>query len=242
MSSSRAVIITTLLFSLAAASLQAQQTYVSHYDAYAGFTDLYTPELGLNQTGFHTQVGINPRTWYSVGFDYSVSSGSEVLTTNLLPSALQAQVNAAQAAYIAAGLLPPNYHLAVPTDATTQTFALGPQLAFRHFSRATIFVRPSLGALRERAVPHPTDPFSTIVASELAPAGFKLDWTGFYGVGGGADFVLTKHFGLRTQLDIVHDHPFNDILANGRWTYRFAAGPSFHLGRNIVVAKSTRTP
>jgi hypothetical protein len=237
-----ATITTLLLLHLAAASLQAQQTYVGHYDAYAGFTDLYTPELGLNQTGFHTQVGINPRTWYSVGFDYSVSTGSEVLTTDLLPTALQAQVNAAQAAYIAAGLLPPNYHLAVPTDATTQTFALGPQLAFRHFSRATIFVRPSLGALRERAVPHPTDPFSTLVAHELAPAGFKLDWTGFYGAGGGADFVLTKHFGLRTQIDIVHDHPFNDILANGRWTYRFAVGPSFHLGRNVAVAKSTQKP
>jgi hypothetical protein len=224
----------TFLFILSAASLHAQQSYVSRYDAYAGFTDLFTPELGLNQTGFHTQVGINPRLWYSVGFDYSISTGSEVLTTDLLPASLQAQVNAAQSALIAAGLLPPNYHLAVPTDATTHTFALGPQLAFRHFSHATIFVRPSLGALRERAVPHPTDPFSTSVAHELAPAGFKLDWTGFYGVGGGADFVLLKHFGLRTQIDIVHDHPFNDILANGRWTYRFAVGPSFHMGRNIA--------
>jgi hypothetical protein len=224
---------TTLLLILAAVHVHAQQSYVGRYDAYVGFADLYTPELGLNQVGFHTQVGINPRRWYSVGFDYSVSTGSEVLTTALLPASLQAQVNAAQAAYIAAGLLPPNYQLAVPTDATTQTFALGPQLIFRHFPHAAIFVRPSLGALRERAVPHPADPFATVVAHELAPAGFKLDWTGFYGVGGGGDFVLTKHLGLRTQIDIVHDYPFNDILAHGRWTYRFAVGPSFHLGRNV---------
>src|SRR5215467_7722366 len=95
-----------LLFST---SSEAQPDYVGRYDVYAGFTDLYTPELGLNQTGFHTQVGINPKTWLSVGFDYSVSIGDEVLTTTLLTPTLQAQVNAAQAAYIAAGLLPPNY-------------------------------------------------------------------------------------------------------------------------------------
>ncbi len=73
-------------------------------------------------------------------------------------------------------------------------------------------------------------------------AGYKRDWTGFYGVGGGGDIVLTKHIGLRAQLDAVHDHPFNDILANGRWTYRFAVGPSFHLGRNVAGEKSPRTP
>jgi hypothetical protein len=234
--------IATLLLLLFATPIQAQQTYISRYDAYAGFTDLYTPELGLNQTGFHTQVGINPRTWLSVGFDYSISTGDELLTTPLLTPTLQTQVNAAQAAYIAAGLLPPNYRLAVSTDATTHTFALGPQLAYRHFTRATLFVRPSLGALRERATPHPADPFATAVAKELAPAGYKQDWTGFYGVGGGGDIVVTKHLGLRLQIDIVYDHPFNDILANGRWTYRFAVGPSFHMGRNIATTKSARTP
>ena len=164
--------ITTLLLNLAAAPIRAQQSYVGRYDAYVGFADLNSPALGLNQVGFHTQVGINPRRWYSVGFDYSVASGSEVLTAALLPASLQAQVNAAQAALIARGLLPPNYQLAVNTDATTQTFALGPQLIYRHFRPISIFVRPSLGALRERAVPHPGDPFATIVANELAPAGF----------------------------------------------------------------------
>ena len=85
-----------------------------------------------------------------------------------------------------------SYRLAVPTDATTQTFALGPQYAFRRLSRVTLFLRPSLGALRERAVPHPGDPFATVIATQLAPAGYKRDWTGFYGVGGGADFTSRK--------------------------------------------------
>jgi hypothetical protein len=219
------------------ATAQAQQPYVSRYDAYVGFTDINAPALGLNQPGFHLQAGMNPRTWYTVGFDYSVANGSEVLGTSLLPANLQAQVNAAQAGYIAAGLLPANYKLAIPTDVNTQTFAFGPQYINRHFSKVTLFLRPSLGALRERAVPRTaTDPFQKAIISELAPAGFKRDWTAFYGVGGGADFSVTKHFGVRTQLDIVHNHPFNDILADGRWTYRVAIGPSFHFGRNVSTS------
>ena len=219
---------------LAGARGNAQQTEIRRYDAYAGFADIDAPDLGLNQQGFHGQVGRNMRRWYSVGFDYSIVSGSEVLTTTLLPAALQAQVNAAQQQFIALGLLPPNYVLRVPTDAFTQTFAFGPQLVFRHFSKVTLFARPSLGALRERATPHPADPFQTLVVKELAPAGYKLDWTGFYGVGGGADVRVNNWLGIRGQFDGVYNHPFNDILANGRWTFRYSVGPSFHFGKDIA--------
>ena len=212
----------------------AQQTEVRRYDAYTGFTDIYAPALGLNQLGFHGQVGMNVLRWYSMGFDYSVVSGSEVLTTPLLPAALQAQINAAQEQFIALGLLPPNYVLRVPTDAFTQTFAFGPQLVWRRFSKVSLFARPSLGALRERATPHPADPFQVLVVQELAPAGYKLDWTGFFGLGGGADVRVNRWLGVRAQMDAVYNHPFNDILANGRWTYRYSIGPSFHFGRDIA--------
>lgn len=221
-------------FFLLAPSAKAQQSYVSRYDVYAGFADIDSPALGLNEQGFHAQVGMNPKRWLSFGADYSVATGSEMLTTDLLPSALQAQINGAQAQYIAFGLLPANYHLAVPTDASTQTFAFGPQLAYRHFSKLTLFLRPSLGALRERAVPHAADAFQKVVVAGLAPAGYKLDWTGFYGVGGGGDLSLSKHLGLRAQMDFVYNHPFNDILANGRWTFRYSIGPSFHFGRDVA--------
>jgi len=209
-----------------------KQSYVGRFDVYAGFTDINSPMLGLNEQGFHAQVGMNPRRWYSVGADYSEGTGSQILTTDLLPAALQTTVNTAQAGYIQLGLLPANYRLAVPTDAFTQTFAFGPQLVDRHFSRVTFFLRPSLGALRERAVPHAIDAFQTVVVKQLSPAGFKLDWTGFYGVGGGAEFAVSKHVGLRTQFDAVYNHPFNDILADGRWTYRYSVGPSLHFGAN----------
>jgi hypothetical protein len=214
---------------------KAQQNYIGRYDAYVGYAVIDSPMLGLDEhNGIHAQAGINPRRWLSIGGDYSEGTGSQLLTTDLLPAALQAQINAAQAQYIAAGFLPANYHLAVPTDAATQTFALGPQLAFRRLSRLTLFLRPSLGALRERAVPHPADAFQTVIAAQLAPAGFKLDWTGFYGVGGGGDYSISRHFGIRAQMDAVYNHPFNDILANGRWTFRYSVGPSFHFGRNMA--------
>jgi hypothetical protein len=222
---------------LPATPAQTQQNYVGRYDVYVGFADIDSRALGLNEQGFHVQAGINPRRWLSFGGDFSAASGSEMLTTDLLPATIQAQINAAQAGYIALHLLPANYHLAVPTDATTQTYAMGPQLAYRHLSKATLFLRPSLGALRERAVPHPADAFQKVIVAELAPAGFKRDWTGFYGIGGGADITLTQHFGLRAQLDLVYNHPFNDILANGRWTFRYSIGPSFHFGRNVAAGK-----
>ena len=213
----------------------AQQTEASRYDVFAGFTSLNAPALGLSQPGFHTQAGINMRPWYSVGFDYSLGTGSEILKPDLLPANLQAAVAGAEQQYIAAGLLPADYQLAIKTDVFTQTFAAGPQLAYRHYTKATLFLRPSLGALREHATPHPSDPFATIIAEQLAPAGSKTDWTGFYGLGGGVDYSVTKHFGIRAQMDAVYNHPFNDILANGRWTYRYSVGPSFHFGHNILA-------
>src|SRR5271170_4345749 len=73
----------------------AQQDYIGRYDLYTGYAVFDSPALGLNEhNGFHTQAGINMRRWLSLGGDYSVASGHEILTTNLLPAALQAQINA----------------------------------------------------------------------------------------------------------------------------------------------------
>ncbi len=237
--SARALFGLALTAAFALHQARAQQT-VRRYDVYAGFADLNAPALGLNQPGFHAQAGINMRRWLSVGGDYTVASGGEILTTGLLPAALQAQVNGAQQQFILFGLLPANYHLAVPTDAATQTFAFGPQLAYRHFSKVTLFLRPSLGALRERAVPNAQDAFQKVVVGQLAPAGFKRDWTGFYGAGGGAEWALTGRLGVRAQVDAVYNHPFNDILANGRWTYRSSIGLAVHFGREIGSTGSNR--
>jgi len=226
---------TMILLLFAGPSLFAQQKYVGRYDAFAGFTDLDTPALGLNQTGFHTQAGMNFRSWYSLGLDYSVASGSEVLKPDLLPAALQQELTPIIIQYMKAGVIPPTYQLTVPANVFTQSFAAGPQFAYRHFSRATLYLRPSLGAFRLGATPRPTNYVATVIAKALVPSGHKVDWTGFYGIGGGAEFKITQHIGILPQMDIVYNHPFNDILAKGTWTERYSIGPVFHFGRNIVA-------
>jgi hypothetical protein len=123
----------------------------------------------------------------------------------------------------------------VKTSSTTETFAAGPQLAYRHWKPVTLFLRPVFfGAIHETATPKPADPIATAIVAQLAPSGQKTDWTWFLGFGGGFDINFSHHFSLRTQTDIVWDHLFSDLLQNGRWTVRFSVGPAFNFGRNIV--------
>jgi hypothetical protein len=214
-----------VFLSMCAAPAFSQQTYVTRYDVSAGYTFLDSPHLGLFENGYNVQASVRPKTWYAVGFDYTNTRGTSTLTADLLPASLQREL---------AAFLPLGYVLAVPDHSFTQTFAMGPLLTFRHFQRVTFFVRPSIGAVRETATPHPRDAVSTAVVHFLVPNGNKTDWTGFYGLGGGADFLLTHHFAIRLQTDVVHDHLFNDIINDGHWTVRFSVGPAFYFGHNIV--------
>lgn len=229
-----AIVIALSIVFLLPFPLSGQQMYVSRYDLYTGYAFLDSPKIGLFENGFQTQFGFRPRTWYSLGFDYSVSTGNLALTPNLLPTALQQQLGAQLSQLAAAGLLPAGYALRVPAHSVSHSFALGPQLAYRHFSKVTFFIRPSIGAIREDATPEPQDVISKAIVAQLAPSGHKTDWQGFYGVGGGFDILFSQHFAWRTQADYVYDHLFNDLLKDGRWTTRFSIGPCFNFGRNIV--------
>jgi hypothetical protein len=211
-----------------------QQEFVTRYDAFAGYTFLNSPHVSLFENGFATQIGFRPKTWYSVGFDYTLAAGDGTITPSLLPSNLQQQLAAQLAQLAEAGRIPPGYNLVVPFHSRTQTFAVGPQLAFRHFRRATIFARPLFaGAIHETATPQPADPIAGAIVGQLVPAGHKTDVVGFVGFGGGIDILFSRHFAMRTQADVVHDHLFNDLLKDGRWTVRFSVGPAFNFGKNI---------
>ena len=212
----------------------SQQKYVTRYDIFAGYAFLDSPAISLFENGFQFQIGVRPTTWYSLGFDYSISAGDLTLTPNLLTPALQQQLGAQLAELIKQGVIPPTYMLSLPTHSRTQTFAGGPQFAYRHFSKVTLFIRPEFGGIYEVATPHPTDMVAQAIVKQLAPSGQKTDWTGFYGFGGGTDLIFSKHVALRVQADLVYDHLFNDLLRNGRWTVRFGVGPAFNFGRNIV--------
>ena len=227
------LVLLTLALLFASAPGSAQQKYVSRYDVFAGYSFLDSPHVSLFENGFHFQVGVRPKPWYSLGFDYSISGGSLTLTPNLLTSAWQTQLGGLLQQLAAAGQLPAGYTVAVPSNSSTQTFAGGPQLAYRHFSKVTLFIRPSIGVIHEVATPQPGDAIAKIIVSALAPTGKKIDSTFFYGFGGGADFLFSKHIGLRVQADLVYDHLFSDVLQDGRLTTRFSIGPCFNFGKNI---------
>lgn len=227
--------ITVGIFFLGSLPLSGQQSYVTRYDLYTGYAFLDSPKIGLFENGFHTQFGFRPRTWVSLGIDYSITAGDLTITPDLLPVALQQALGAQLGQLVRAGVIPSTYSLTVPAHSVTHSFAMGPQFAYRHFSKVTLFIRPSVGAIREGATPKPKDAIATAIVAQLAPTGKKKDWQGFYGVGGGFDILLTKHLAVRTQADYVYDHLFNDLLRDGRWTTRFSVGPCFNFGRNIAA-------
>lgn len=210
------------------------QDYVGQFDLYSGFAYFNSPDISLSQRGYHLQTGYNPKTWLALGFDYSVVVGTLPLTAGLLKPSLQSAILSELQPLILAGAIPPTYQLSVPTNSKTQTFAAGPQYEFRHFSRVTLFVRPSIGAIYEVATPHATDAVSTVIVHGLAPTGQKTQWTAFYGVGGGLELNVARHFSLRMQADYVHNTLFTDILKSARNTTRLSIGPAFHFGKNIT--------
>lgn len=224
----------SLLLLISPTRIFAQQDYVGLFDLYNGFTWFDSPSAKLQERGYHLQAGVNARTWLALGFDYSVVQGTLTLTPNLLKPALQSQIAGQLALLEGAGLIPAGYQVAVSTASTTQTFAAGPQLEYRHFRQVTLFVRPSIGAINELAVPHPTDAITTAIVQQLAPSGRKTDWEPFYGFGGGVDLNFMRHASIRLQADFVHNDLFTDILKNSRNTVRLSVGPAFHFGRNIA--------
>lgn len=223
-----------LLLLLASLPALAQQEYVGRFDVYNGFAWLDSPSANLAQRGYHLQAGVNVKTWLAVGFDFSTVQGNVTLVPELLNSALQTQIGGRVAALQGAGLLPPGYRVAVGTASTTQTFAAGPQWAYRHFAQVTFFAHPSIGAIHETATPHPSDPLTTAIIRQLAPSGSITDWEPFYGLGGGFEFRLVRHGTIRIQADFVHNDLFPDILKSSRNTVRLSVGPALQFGRNII--------
>jgi hypothetical protein len=215
-----------------------QQEYVGRYDVYGGFMYLDSPGLNLGEQGFHTQIGLNPAKWYSLGFDFSSGVGDTTLTPSMFKSSIQQQIGGALAPLIGAGALPANYSPAVPEHSKTQEYAAGPQLNYRHFRWFTLSIHPDVGAIHETATPivGKLDPIEKLLVAQLAPSGVMQQWVGFYGFGGAIDFNVSRNFGLRVTSDFVHDHLFASLV-NARNTVRFSVGPTFHMGKNIAAQK-----
>ncbi len=234
----RVIAITLGILFLLSVPLSGQQTYVTQFDVYGGYGFLDSPKVNLFEQGFAAQAGFRPKTWLSLGVDYTYASGDLKITPDQLLPALQANLQAGIAGGIKAGLLPPTYPystLYVPAHSRTQTIAIGPELVYRHFTRATIFVRPVYaGVIHETATPQPQDPVVKALVASLITGPSKTDNVLFFGFGGGFDINFGHHFAWRSQADLVYDHLFNDLLKDGRFTVRFSCGPAFNFGKNIV--------
>jgi len=236
--------LTVCLLSLAlvlfAVPLRGQQTDVARFDAFAGYTFLDSPHVSLFENGVGGQFGVRPKTWFTVGVDYTYTRGDLTLTPNLLVPSLQQSLGAELQQLAAAGLVPAGYTLVVPAHSVTQTVAAGPELVYRHMKHVTLFFRPVfLGMIHESSNPLPVDPIQKAVVGGLEQSGLlssngtKTDNVVFTGFGGGFDILFNRTFGWRTQSDLVYDHLFSDLLKDGRFTVRFSTGPCFNFGKNI---------
>ncbi len=235
-----------LLFSLSACAF-AQQDYVGRYDFFTGFSYLDSPKLNLVQRGFNTQVGYNARRWLALGFDYSIQTGHASLIANDLKPQYTTLLNqtlaAAQAGLVPgfpAALVPPGYVLWAPLDATTQTFTAGPQLQYRHFKKFTPFIHPSIGAIHENiSITDHGDAFvgkvviPGLIARNVLKTTRPNDTTYFYGLGGGADYNVSKHFHIRADIEFVHVFLYSNLLRDSRNSVRLSVGPAFNFGKNV---------
>jgi len=236
-----------ILMLFVALAAVAQQDYVSRFDTFAGYSYLATPNLSLNQNGVNFEGGVNATRWLALGADYSYFKGSATLLPNQLVQSKQDELNsvftppfayfpppipAALGAFFGAN---PGYTLKVPYDASTWTFAAGPQINYRHFKAVTLFIRPDLGVLHESvtAKPGASDLPANLAVAALVPGGKKSDNVVFYGVGGGFDLNVSKHLGIRSTFDYVHCFLFKNLLADSRNSFRFSVGPTFRFGGNV---------
>jgi hypothetical protein len=235
------VCVLCLTLVLVAVPLRGQQTDVARFDVFGGYTFLDSRHVSLFENGIGGQFGVRPKTWLTVGVDYTYSKGDLTLTPNLLLPSLQQTLGAELGQLAAAGVIPAGYTLKVPVHSVTQTVAVGPELVYRHMKHVTLFFRPLfVGMIHESASPQPADQIQTLVVQGfkqlglLSPGGTKTDNVPFVGFGGGFDILFNRSFGWRVQSDLVYDHLFNDLLQDGRFTVRFSTGPSFNFGKNIV--------
>jgi hypothetical protein len=225
------ILLVTSLF--LASQAFAQQSYVGRWDVYGGYTRISQPSINLGENGFNLQTGMRATTWLTLGFDYSVGTGQNILEPGMLIPSLQSQLGAQLGYLTALGVVTPGYKVAIPVNTRTQSFQVGPDFPIRHFESVTFFVRPNLGAIQIVATPRPADPIATGIVAQLAPAGKKTDWTYFYGFGGGMEYNVNHHFALRFAVDFAHDQMFNDLLKAGN-TIRFSVGPAFQWGKNVA--------
>ena len=215
------------LLLLTAITSFSQQSEIKQFSIIAGYSYLDTPSLNLAQRGFNGDMAVNVKPWMSIGFDFSCFSGHNTIVPSYLSSAAQANLS---------HLLPPGVPasmVAIPTDITTYTYQLGPQLNYRRFRQVTLFVRPALGLLHAKAQTKPTPPTAPLVRALMGGLS-SADTVPFYGFGGGATWEINPRFGIRATADLARFNFFSDQLNGTRTGLRLSITTKYNFGKNIM--------
>lgn len=222
------------LFLLATVPVFAQQEYVGRFDVSSGFSYLAEPKINLAERGVNLQGGVNVTRWLTLGADWNYWWGHSTIFPNQLTTANQQALGQGLQQFWTANPQFFGQPVFVPFDSNTWSFAAGPQLNIRKFSKVTLFVRPVVGVMHEVVTLKPTNESSTFATGALlGNTNKKADTTTFYGFGGGFDLKFSKHVALRAQSDFVHVFLFEGTLKDSRNASRVSIGPAFNWGGNV---------
>jgi hypothetical protein len=232
-------LLTLVIFLLPA---YAQQTNISRYMVFTGYSYLTTPLIGLNQNGFDGSFGINANRWLGLGTDFSVFKGSTNIGFG--STTLGAQLTPITPPGFPAGLS----GVFAPTSQTTYVWGAGPKANLRKWKKLTLFAHPGLGLMHASANLNTTSVNEQLNAlAQANPAAVPVlqsagvqavlaklqphltDTAPFFGLGVGFDINASRHVGLRFTTDWVRSHMFSNLL-NWQDDVRLSVGPIWGFG------------
>lgn len=212
----------------------AQDVEINRYTLYTGFDYMINPAQSLTQRGFDTDFGVTVKPWLGLGVDFSTAGNAIISgggTINATQTKYAAALAAAHQKYPT--LVPPPNLVTVPFRPTTYTIAVGGQIYIRKLKPVTFLIRPGLGVIHADAdltFPPGLPPLFQLLQIP-PPNAHQSDTTWFIGMGGGADFNLSKHIGVRITADWINTHLFSDLLTSRQNYGRFTIGPVWRWGR-----------
>jgi len=208
-----------------------QDVSINRYTFYTGFDYFNSPGLSLSQRGFDTDFGVTLKPWVALGADFSaagnsiISGGGTINGSGTIYAPLLIK-----AAPLGA---PAPSSVNVPFKSTSYTFAVGPQFYWRKWPRVTFLGRPGLGVIHATAdisLPPQLAGLLGMLGAPV-PSAHQTDTQFFIGLGGGADFNLSKRFALRVTTDWINTHLYSNILVNRQNYLRVTIGPTIRWGR-----------
>jgi opacity protein-like surface antigen len=208
-----------------------QDISVNRYTVYTGLDYFSNPGLKLSQRGFDTDFGVTVKPWMALGADFS-AAGKDIISGG-------GTINGSSTIYapilIKAAPLgaPPPSSVNVLFRSNSYTFAVGPQFYWRRWRKVTFLGRPGLGGIHAAANVNLPPRLAGLLGSLGAPvpSAHQTDTTWFFGLGGGADFNVSKHVALRVTTDWINTHLYSNILTNRQNFLRVTIGPTFRWGR-----------